>query len=208
MGIMKILLLMSFSLVQLFEFLLWTFLHNPDWNRILSFMLLLLVIMQPLMAILSMPETHTYKNILLLGYGAFVFLIILWSIMNPIRLKTSISPNGHLFWEWLQFPIPFIAMWIILFLTPIYFNSQLKYHIGLIFSILTVGFSLYYYYREGTWASIWCWISNLIWLFVIIDILFWKVLKNKLCKKEKWLYSSTFHFILSNDTCTSSVAWT
>jgi hypothetical protein len=156
------------AFVQLMEFLLWRNLSNKKLNTIFSKILCGLVLIQPIVLIFMIPDVFI-KIFILLCYICVIIYII---YSNPSRVfRTSIGKNGHLFWEWSNFNNIYL-----LFICLIFYIIPLILFKNVILTIITLGtilFSLYINnsFNTGTFGSVWCWLSNVILLFVIIDIL-------------------------------------
>ena len=122
--------------MQLVEYIVWTNINDKTVNFYASIAAVFLLWLQPIFAILTMPN---YKMI----------SIIACCIMYP-------GKDGHLVWKWLEGNR---GLWIyfIFLLTPVFFIVS-KEMIALI--LLTLFASLYGYYKTNTWGSMWCWLVN------------------------------------------------
>lgn len=107
------------------------------------------------------------------AYIAFVGIcaLVLAAVRYPIRLRSSRVANGHLEWEWLA---PFLGplcgvavAWTVFLLVPLFLNGS--YVTALVVSG-TFAVSLFTYWTAGTAGSMWCWILNVIWLYIIVDV--------------------------------------
>ena len=97
-------------------------------------------------------------------YLVFVFLTILYF---PIDFSMNRAPNGHLAWNWLDFPTFIIFIWLSFILGLILY--QKLYAEFIIYSVIIV--SIYYtYYKTNTWGSLWCWIANILALKLIVQV--------------------------------------
>ena len=71
------------------------------------------------------------------------------------------APNGHLSWNWMSdrnmLSITSLVVYMIFLFSPIVLNKH--YDLAAI-AAGTLGLSLYSYWRENTWGSMWCWIVN------------------------------------------------
>jgi hypothetical protein len=77
--------------------------------------------------------------------------------------------NGHLEWEWLEMPPIFLLGGLIFYILPFLFSGN---YAGVIFTLITLLISLYYYYKYNTWGTLWCYFSNVIWIFFILFSLY------------------------------------
>lgn len=156
--------MLSFAAMQFLEFLLWRNLGSAVWNRRLSMAGLAIIILQPLAAISALPQ---WRTPLLLAYSVFV----LWTLAStPFVFKTSRAPNGHLAWEWLN-PLlgnPHAYIWLLFLMSPALLRGDWKLAFAY---VLTFGVSMWSWFAEGTAGSMWCWMLNIFWFFVLADIL-------------------------------------
>jgi len=156
--------------VQLVEFFLWRNINNRDINRVLSFICLLLVGTQPLILILFIRETF-YRNTLLILYG--LFSLLFFTILKYKNIYTSIAKNGHLDWNWSHldvFLLDYLSLFLYLsmYLIPLYF---IGIHPFSFFIIITLAVSMYFYIRDKTVGTMWCWIANSAFLLILFYIL-------------------------------------
>ena len=230
-----IIILLSFTSMQLLEYFAWTYMDNKKINVILSYIGLLLIIIQIfliicfirnkksrnlllitfsivlILFILIEFKTITFKmtrgenghlvwhwldmpiiwiiiallfytipsiidknyllpnkkesRILLIAYSIFLILFILIELKN-IKFKMTRGENGHLVWHWMDIPLPWAIIGVITFyLIPIYLS---KSYIGVCFTGIIFFTSLYYYFKAKTWGTMWCYFSNIAWIFFII----------------------------------------
>jgi hypothetical protein len=78
--------------------------------------------------------------------------------------------NGHLIWYWLDLPLIWILIAISFYLIPLYVIRN-KSLLAFIFVSLILIISFYYYYKYKTWGTMWCYFSNLIWLYLLIYVI-------------------------------------
>lgn len=171
-----LLFLMSFSSMQLIEAGLWTKLSDVQWNRTLSMIGLLVIILQPLLSISTMQPGNAQKYMLFI-YAAFIAVYVIFVLPSTV-FKTRVASNGHLLWEWLRPPVWIVATWIFLLVAPLYLRPIYHRRAAFWFTSAAVAVSLFFFYSAGTWGSVWCWISNVVWLYIIADIV---VFRNLTC---------------------------
>jgi len=153
---------MSFTLMQLFEYFAWTYLDNKKIITYLSIIGLLLIFLQLFLLSYTIknPAYRKYMLWLLLGfivlYGIFV--------LPTARFNMKRGVNGHLEWEWLDASPIFILGALFFYIMP---SVLSKYVLSTIFIIVTVGYSLYNYYEYNTWGSMWCYFSNILWVYFL-----------------------------------------
>ena len=169
LGIIKyeaIIILLSISSIQLLEYFIWTYINDKKMNNLLSKIGLFLIFFQ-LSLIVNFNKNPVVKPFFILSFIFLVILFILTDLKN-INFTTSIASNGHLRWHWIEFSNIWIILFISYFLLPPLFNiNNLRYYFFLfVFSTLII--SLYTYHKYKTWGSMWCYISNLSWIILII----------------------------------------
>jgi hypothetical protein len=157
--------------MQLVEFFLWKNLKNAAsntfWSKIASFV----IVVQQVTLMLLIPSPEIRKNMLLL-YAVFLGSFFLYKkIFSPIRFYTTVAKNGHLSWDWLGFKgyeIIWMVISLLFYILPLYFiqNTTMLFFI----TILLIA-SLFLYFKDGTFGTVWCWASNFSLLYFIVDIL-------------------------------------
>jgi hypothetical protein len=106
-------------------------------------------------------------------YCIFIFLFLFYfkKLNNPINYHTSIAKNGHLSWDWINYK-GYENIWIVLFLlfyiVPAFFTNNIVLLLGITITLLI---SLFFYFRDNTFGTMWCWGSNLLLIYFIINIL-------------------------------------
>lgn len=161
-----------FVLMQLLEYFILKNIKNHKRNTFLSKLGLFLIVSQVYVLILFAQPV--YYSILLAIYTLFFLSVYLYkSTYNPFVFKTTVSPNGHLSWEWgrcdgKERPILWISM--LLYLIPWLLAKRTPYTVLFIGGItFMLGYILLQ--KENTYGSMWCWLINVIFLFTLIDIL-------------------------------------
>jgi hypothetical protein len=188
--IFAIVFILSFIIMQLLEYFIWTNIKNKGKLRFYGFLTYFLIFLQPIMLLYF---TKHYNYILL--YTVLqLSLLIIWLIFINIEFTflPYVAKNGHLAWNWSNSHIYitiFSIIYLIFYLSTIYIYTN-----PLIFILLVITFiySLYNYLHYYTAASMWCWISNmLITVYFIIAIYKFDAKKNifanyiyKLIKKK------------------------
>jgi len=152
-----ILIVLSFSSMQLLEFFIWTYINNRKINELLSKIGLFIIGFQ--LFLLCLFSKNKYLLNLYFIFGLFFLLL---EVKN-INFKTDVGENGHLRWLWLDLPL----FWLIIF-TSFYLMTNRQTIHRFLFVLITLIISLYFYYRYKTWGSMWCYFSNLLWIFIII----------------------------------------
>jgi hypothetical protein len=169
------------AFVQLMEFFLWRNLKNNDLNILFSRILFCLVIIQPIILSFMIPKTNNNNaNVIILFYLIFIIYV---KFNNPnLVIRTSIGKNGHLLWEWTKFKNYkiIIMIFLLFYIIPVLLINNISI---IIITLGIIFISIYSSDTDGTFGSVWCWVSNVILLFFIIDILLLKpfIEYKKLC---------------------------
>ena len=172
--------LLSFNSMQLLEYFTWKHLNNKKINRLLSMLGLFLIFIQPILFIISSYNVEKeIKTVMITLYVVFS----MFCVYNfPIDFSMTKARNGHLAWNWLQFPTPIIFIWAAFaFGLLIYRKQYIRFTMHLMLFL-----AIYYtYYTTHTWGSLWCWISNLIAVQLIAQVFFKFEAPNLLLFKNK-----------------------
>jgi hypothetical protein len=169
------LLLLEIAIMQLIEFFLWKNLKNEKINKLLTSFASYVVTCQPLTIILMISNKYILIPILLC-YLLFLFIQRMF-LYNPVL--TTIK-NGHLSWGWINIKD---KISIFIFLSFYIFSSYFVNHLLFLFTLITLLISLFFYFKDNTFGSMWCWSFNIFFLYCIIDILIIKPFKeyNNVC---------------------------
>jgi hypothetical protein len=159
--------MLSFIFMQLVEFILWRNLDNRVINNIASTLGFLLLSIQPLASLLLLNNIPL-RNKLLLAYAIPAFSFAIYNIFST-KIHTALSPSGHLSWKWTGYKhklltIPFYLFF--LFFSLVY-N---KYYNSLLILLLFFVF-IYYFGKDGSYGSIWCFSVNSTVLYFLLQVL-------------------------------------
>ena len=160
-----IIIFLSFTSMQLLEYFAWTYLNNKKINKILSYIGLLLIIIQIFLINYLSPNKQNSKILLRALFIILVFFMIFQ--FKNITFKMTVGKNGHLLWHWLDLPILWIIIGLMFYVIPTYLTKS-KTYLPLYFMLITIIISFYYYYKYKTWGTMWCYISNIAWIFLIL----------------------------------------
>jgi len=158
-----LLLVYTISLIQLMEYFAWRNIHNKRRIFYISIFGTLILLLQLILI------SYIYLNEKERKYG-YITIFILASIAifyNFVNNKFHMErgENGHLKWLWADLPIPLLILGLILWIYPPIRKRNVIVSIAI---IITLSISLYNYYKYKTWGSMWCYIGNIFWIFVII----------------------------------------
>jgi hypothetical protein len=160
-----IILLLSFTFIQLIEFFTWTYYNNLRINRILSIIAFITIIIQLILLQYYLLEAK-YRKISLSIF--IVFLILFLIIQLPkTDFRMTRGKNKHLVWHWMNQPLIWLIFGLAFYIIPSYYNKY-KYKSIFLFTFITLTISLYFNYKYNTWGSMWCYISNIIWIILLI----------------------------------------
>ena len=167
----------SFTFMQLLEYFTWTYIGDSQKIYYLSIIGILLILLQIFMLCYYV---NNYQYELLFALFAYVILFCIF-VLPETKFNMKKGKNGHLEWEWLNFPPIFLFFGLLLYCLPILFN---KNYIGFLFTSSTIIISLYNYYKYKTWGTMWCYFSNIIWFFFVAFSLY-----RKYYTKKVWFWS-------------------
>lgn len=177
-GLSTSLLFFYFTIVcmQLIEYIIWSFIDNKKVRFITSLFAALLLILQPIAAISVLyPKQIMYQ--LLYTYIILIGLIHIYIWMNynkPINELYDMYPGekGHLIWKWLQknhYTLLYLIVYFIFLFTPLILSKNYSF---VIYGLITLVLSIYNFWRDDTWGSMWCWLVNLSVIFITSKIIF------------------------------------
>ena len=145
---------LTIVLMQLIEYVVWSDYDNKDVNRQASLAAAALLWTQPIASILTTQSPGP----LLFAYFA---LTLLGSLLSPEReYSMTRAPNGHLAWNWLTrdaFSVISLAIYFVFLLVPLVLTKSFTL---LALALTTLGVSLYTFWNDNTWGSMWCWMVN------------------------------------------------
>jgi len=163
--------LLNVAGVQLAEFFLWRNLKNKSLNETFSRVIANLIAIQPATLMLMIPNVSLRYSILA-AYAAYLTFYIQYKRMySPIDFSTTLSKSGHLSWEWIKYRG--YENIFFLFMIAFYLASLLLIDnfVILMFGVMSIIVSFYFYYKSEIFGSMWCWVANLFMLYFIVDIL-------------------------------------
>jgi len=161
--------LMSFFTMQLIEFFIWRNLNNPYLNKVFSIIGTLLLLLQPV-ASLTLLNNANLRLKMLLIYCIPAFSYFIYEL-NKKDFKTEVSKTGHLKWDWINldgYKIILFIFWLFFLFFSLAIN---KHYLGLLYTILLLIITLYFYTKSGTFGSLWCWSINSLMLFYAVKLL-------------------------------------
>ena len=156
-----LLLLVVFAHMQLVEHFLWKNLTIPSSNQLWSSVGLSLLIVQPLVSAMLLPDDMRNKAWLITLTGTALYFLT-----TKVDLSTEVGANGHLKWNWIpSLSSPWALAWLTMLLAPMWITGH---RVAFMFTLLTYVFSTYFNDKYGTAGSYWCWIAVSVFLLAFI----------------------------------------
>jgi hypothetical protein len=150
-----------FSTVQLAEYFVWS---RKDLNSAFSKVLFVILALEPIFAANMMSDKRLARRIMI-AYIVFLLVAVPVFASSGVVWKSAAAANRHLNWLWLaSVPAWILILWSVFLLLPFYIDQN---WVGFVFGVVTLAISLALYYRDGTFASMWCWIATMAWLYLI-----------------------------------------
>jgi hypothetical protein len=175
--------LFTVILMQFFEFILWRNLDNKSINKFISILGILLLALQPFASLLLLNNIHLRNNLLITySIPAIIFLVYNYSSTN---IYTKVSKYGHLSWHWTNYDKKFdiiVKMFYLFFLFFSLFYNKYYKSIVLLLAFFIINF---YYYKDGTDGSIWCFFVNIVMLYFLIQLLIQLPIEEIINSKKK-----------------------
>lgn len=140
--------------MQLVEYFTWNNLHDKKTNRLISQIALFVIIIQIPIYIYA-QETFPYKSLLT---GLYLLFITATVSYFKIDFSMSKAANGHLAWNWLDFPPWILFIWVSFILGLCLYEKR---YIAFICYFIFLAWVYYAYHESNTWGSLWCWVANL-----------------------------------------------
>lgn len=161
--------------MQLIEYFVWSYYDNPTVNFVASFSAAFLLFLQPVASLLTLSSKYTtYALLVYVGLALAAFVVMDMSRLRE-KYKMRRAENGHLAWNWIQNDLQTTLSLVVYFLflfTPLLLRGQYTL-LGI--SLTTLFVSLYSFYKENTWGSMWCWIVN----YIVVGICGYQILVAK-----------------------------
>jgi hypothetical protein len=164
--------LFAVASMQLIEFFLWRNLKNDKMNEWFSKIASFIVTIQPATLMLMIQNTTVKYSLLLIYILFFVIYFEFKRLYSPIIFHTSIGKTGHLRWEWIDSNGYGNKLLLVVYLLLYSFTLLLINNTEIaVIGLLSLFVSLFFYYKDKAVASMWCWLSNIIFLYFIVNIL-------------------------------------
>jgi len=163
----------SFILMQLFEFFIWININNKFYNKLFTIFATILLLLQPIATNMLITNKLVQETMLLI-YLIFM-LPLAYSKFMTKKINSTVSKLGHLEWNMLleknnKMDNIYLIFWFFFFLFPLFYQG---YFYGFLFGFLTLLLIIYYYHKDKTIGSMWCWIVNSVMIYYICYLLFY-----------------------------------
>ena len=152
--------------MQLIEYFIWS---KTFSNRVLSQISFILITCQPFFGILSITKAIFMKYVLLVSYVCFAIITMIIHPWSTIDFASTPSKNGHLAWNWMNYPATTLLIWFI-FLSIKFIMNKEWFTLSLVTVSAAITYSLYH--KTLTWGSLWCWLSNFASFIIIISVFY------------------------------------
>lgn len=171
--------MMCFTTMQLAEYFIWKNIDVPYWNTVASWFGLTVLFLEVIFGI-SLMKSSWLKWSILGAYLLFSAVVWYFFVSKPYTVRAN---NGHLSWHWLksQYYLWITAIWVLFFISPLFLSGSIL--LGTV-AVATLLISIAFFYNTGAISSMWCWIANISWLFVIGYVALNVCINDVLCKKE------------------------
>jgi len=154
---------LSISLMQLYEYFVWKNIHNKKIIHHLSFFGPFVILLQVLLINYAFLRDNE-RNIAILLIIIIAIICMIYNYKNN-KFDMEVGENKHLIWYWADLPAILLIFICFFYLYPLTTKQNI---IPFIYGLITLLISFYYYYKYKTWGTMWCYFSNLIWIVLII----------------------------------------
>jgi hypothetical protein len=168
-----ILITLSVSIMQLLEYFTWKYIDNKRYNYYLSIIGSLIILLQ----IILINHFNLYdKNERIIAFTIIFIgtIYIYYYIFTNNLFYMDVGKNGHLVWHYTDIPWFILLIIFILYTYPFF---RAKRFIGGFVVLISLFISLYFYYKYKTWGSMWCYMTNILWIGLIMRSLHYKYIK-------------------------------
>jgi hypothetical protein len=163
-----ILISLSISIMQLFEYFTWKNIHNKKIIYYLSLIAGPLIILSQILLINYGFLRGTERIIAFVLIFIVCFMCMIYNYYNN-KFDMKVGENGHLIWYWADVPPILLLFMFIFYLYPL---SRKENKFSFITASIFLLISLYYYYKYKTWGTMWCYFSNLVWMVLILKSIY------------------------------------
>ena len=158
---------LSISLMQLYEYFVWKNIHNKKIIHYLSCFGPFVILLQVLLINYAFLRDNE-RNIAILLIIIIAIICMIYNYKNN-KFDMEVGENKHLIWYWADLPAILLILICFFYLYPLTTKQNI---IPFIYGLITLLISFYYYYKYKTWGTMWCYFTNLIWIVLIIKTLY------------------------------------
>jgi hypothetical protein len=153
----------SFISIQLVEFFLWIYLHEPILNYVFSCVGFFIILFLPFISLMRLKDEKLKQNMILIYFVFLSYSLYFYSYLT--QMKTVVGMNKHLEWKWISYPIHLILIWFLFLIFHHIYEKQI-----VSFFIISIPFtlSLISYLMTNTWGTMWCWFANIYSLLILL----------------------------------------
>lgn len=154
--------ILSISLMQLYEYFVWKNIDNKKIIHTLSIFGPLIILLQLLL--INYAFLRGTERVIALSLIVIIAIIGIIYISINNKYDMSVGENKHLIWHWADVPSILLLIIFFFYLYPL---ANKKNIIPFIYGLVTLIISYYYYYKYKTWGTMWCYFSNIMWIILI-----------------------------------------
>jgi hypothetical protein len=162
-----LLITLSVSVMQLFEYFVWKNIHNKKIIKYLSIFGPFIILLQLLLINYAFLKGQERIISISLIFAVGIICMIYNYYNNKFDMK--VGENGHLIWYWVDVS-PLLLLFIFTFYLYPLFKKENKF--AFIFTAIFILISLYFYYKYKTWGTMWCYLTNLTWIVIFINSIY------------------------------------
>jgi len=168
--IFTIVFILSFAIIQLLEYFIWTYINNKKYLRFFGFLTFVVIFFQPILLLYVSNNMTLLKNYIILQtiwFGIYIFVFNLKFSFLPYVAK-----NKHLSWNWTDnnnYIAGFMIIYSVFYLWSIYKYTNIYIFI---LAIITLAYSIYNYKKYKTISSMWCWSANIMIFLALFRALY------------------------------------
>ncbi len=161
---------MTIILMQLVEYVVWSNYDDKNINFYSSLGASFLLFLQPVAAISTLPKNLAIPFLIAyLALDLFARLFVLNVSTLRETYKMYRAENGHLSWNFLKKDLQSIPQYFVYFFflfVPFLISKDFAI---IALALITLSLSLFTFFTQNTWGSMWCWIINIGLPFFVIS---------------------------------------
>ena len=167
----KLIFVMVFSTIQLVEYFIWKNLQNPAKNQLYSILGHIVILLEPLAALLLVPSRKVALCV------AILYIVLMSRHVYQVystdaekvqenKFTTKVGENGHLLWPFVKgFGNWTGILWFVVFFFGVVMSRDL---VIMLVATVALAYSTYKSNYTGTFTTLWCNYSNTLWVWIIL----------------------------------------